>query len=38
MAEDRERADKLLVARSIFESRAAARAAIEADLVIADGK
>lgn len=38
MAEDRERADRLLVARSIFESRAAARAAIEADLVVADGK
>ncbi|MEL6323136.1 MAG: TlyA family RNA methyltransferase [Pseudomonadota bacterium] len=37
MADKRERADKLLVARSYFESRAAARAAIEAGRVTANG-
>lgn len=37
MAADRERADRLLVARGLFESRAAARAAIEAGGVTADG-
>jgi 23S rRNA (cytidine1920-2'-O)/16S rRNA (cytidine1409-2'-O)-methyltransferase len=34
----RERIDRLLVARGLFESRARAQAAIEAGLVIADGK
>lgn len=34
----RERADVLLVARGLFESRAAARAAIEASRVLADGE
>lgn len=34
----RKRADVLLVARGLFESRARARAAIEAGLVVADGK
>ncbi|MEL6663880.1 MAG: SAM-dependent methyltransferase, partial [Pseudomonadota bacterium] len=34
---DRERADRLLVARGFFESRAAARAAIEAGGVTANG-
>jgi len=34
----RQRADRLLVARGIFESRARAQAAIEADRVTADGK
>lgn len=38
MSEDRERADKLLVNRGFFESRASARAAIEATRVTADGK
>ena len=35
---ERQRADRLLVARGLFESRARAQAAIEAGLVIADGK
>ena len=34
---DRERADRLLVARGLFESRARAQAAIAAGLVTADG-
>src|SRR6516164_1638113 len=34
----RERADRLLVARGVFESRARAQAAIEAGRVIADGR
>ena len=34
----RKRADVLLVERGLFESRARARAAIEAGLVLADGK
>ena len=34
----RERADRLLVTRGLFDSRARAQAAIEAGLVIADGK
>ncbi|MGB6999213.1 MAG: S4 domain-containing protein, partial [Pseudolabrys sp.] len=36
MSGTRQRADRLLVARGIFESRAKAQAAIEAGLVIAD--
>ncbi len=36
MARDRQRADRLLVARGLFESRAKAQAAIEAGLVIAN--
>lgn len=35
---ERQRADRLLVARGLFESRARAQAAIEAGLVTADGK
>src|SRR5262249_57180430 len=34
----RERADRLLVARGVFESRARAQAAIEAGRVVADGR
>jgi 23S rRNA (cytidine1920-2'-O)/16S rRNA (cytidine1409-2'-O)-methyltransferase len=38
MANPRKRADVLLVERGVFESRARAQAAIEAGLVLADGK
>ncbi len=38
MTESRQRIDRLLVERGLFESRSKAQAAIEAGLVTADGR